>query len=248
MAIARAILRDPAILLLDEATSALDPQTEAAVNATLDKLAPGRTTVSVTHRLTSAMRADRIFVLDRGSLVESGTHAELLERQGTYARMWQQQHGVVTGPGGQMAGGEAARLQAVPLFENLDGILLAALASRFVTERYAEGATIFEAGAAGDKLYVIVRGQVEVLAKGPGGRERSLAVLRDGDYFGEIALLEDVARTATIRARVPTVVLALDRQQFVELLDSLPDLRAAFDEVVAARRRATLAVLAASAS
>src|SRR5207244_5735196 len=78
LAIARAIVRDPAILVLDEATSALDPATEAAISATLARVAEGRTTISVTHRLSSAAGADRIFVLEGGDLVESGDHQKLI--------------------------------------------------------------------------------------------------------------------------------------------------------------------------
>jgi ATP-binding cassette subfamily B protein len=88
IAISRAILRDPQILVLDEATSALDSETEAAINRTLERLGKGRTVVSVTHRLATIANCDRIFVLDRGSLVESGSHSELVARNGLYARLW----------------------------------------------------------------------------------------------------------------------------------------------------------------
>jgi ATP-binding cassette subfamily B protein len=91
VAIARAIIRNPAILILDEATSALDPQTEAEINATLHRLAQRHTTVNVTHHLASTMKADRIYVIDQGALVESGTHSELLERGGLYAKLCQEQ-------------------------------------------------------------------------------------------------------------------------------------------------------------
>ena len=84
MAIARAVLRDPSVLLLDEATSALDPPTEAAVNATLERLSQGRTVLSVTHRLSSVVEADRIFVFDKGRLVDQGEHRELVDREGVY--------------------------------------------------------------------------------------------------------------------------------------------------------------------
>ena len=90
MALARAILRDPVILVLDEATSALDPATEAAVNATLERISEGRTTITVTHRLGSATSMDRIFVLDGGHLVEQGKHKELLNLKGLYYDMWQE--------------------------------------------------------------------------------------------------------------------------------------------------------------
>jgi hypothetical protein len=90
LALARAILRDPAILVLDEATSALDPATESAVNATLERLSRDRTVISVTHRLTSIANFDCIFVMDAGKLVEQGKHKELLNLKGIYFEMWQE--------------------------------------------------------------------------------------------------------------------------------------------------------------
>ncbi len=93
IAIARAILRNPAILILDEATSALDPASEAAINATLARLARGRTVISITHRLSSVQSADRIFVLNHGRLVESGRHDELIAIDGVYSQMWRKQKG-----------------------------------------------------------------------------------------------------------------------------------------------------------
>ncbi|WSA94577.1 ABC transporter ATP-binding protein/permease [Streptomyces sp. NBC_01795] len=88
IALARAELVDPGILLLDEATAALDLATEALVNEATDQLAGARTTLVVAHRLTTAARADRVVLLDHGRVVEDGTHAELLELDGRYARLW----------------------------------------------------------------------------------------------------------------------------------------------------------------
>ncbi|MGI8701752.1 MAG: ABC transporter ATP-binding protein [Nocardioidaceae bacterium] len=87
IAIARTLLRNPAVLVLDEATSALDNQTERAVQAAFDSLAVGRTTITIAHRLSTIRDADQIVVLDKGRVVESGTHDELLDRVGYYARL-----------------------------------------------------------------------------------------------------------------------------------------------------------------
>jgi ATP-binding cassette, subfamily B, bacterial len=87
IAIARTILRNPPVLLLDEATSALDTVTERAVQAELDALAEGRTTIAIAHRLSTIRHADRIVVLDHGRVIESGTHDELLAVGGRYAEM-----------------------------------------------------------------------------------------------------------------------------------------------------------------
>ena len=88
VALARAELVDPAVLLLDEATSNLDLLTEARVAEAMQRVAAGRTTIIIAHRLPTAATADRILVLDRGRVAEIGTHAELLAAGGRYAALW----------------------------------------------------------------------------------------------------------------------------------------------------------------
>ncbi len=91
IAIARVLLKDPRILILDEATSALDTVSERLIQAAFERLMEGRTTIAIAHRLSTILRADRILVYDKGTIVERGTHAELLARGGLYARLYREQ-------------------------------------------------------------------------------------------------------------------------------------------------------------
>jgi ATP-binding cassette subfamily B multidrug efflux pump len=93
VAIARVILKDAPILVLDEATSALDSEVEAAIQSSLGTLMAGKTVIAIAHRLSTIARMDRLIVLDRGRIVEQGTHGELLQLGGHYAALWRRQSG-----------------------------------------------------------------------------------------------------------------------------------------------------------
>ncbi|HEY3910796.1 MAG TPA: ABC transporter ATP-binding protein [Stellaceae bacterium] len=100
VALARVILKDAPILVLDEATSSLDSEVEAAIQEQLESLMRGRTVIAIAHRLSTIARLDRLVVLDKGQIVEQGTHASLLAADGTYARLWRRQSGGFLDPVG----------------------------------------------------------------------------------------------------------------------------------------------------
>ena len=225
LAIARALIRRPSILVLDEATSALDPATEAAINQTLERVVGHQTAISVTHRLAPLVSYDRIFVFQAGRLMEQGTHRELLARDGLYADLWSKQNAVTFSEDGARAKVDPASLKRIGLFRDLDASLYGEIAELFLVEEAAPGAIVFREGDEGDKFYVIARGRVRISARDKAGTERDLAVFQDGDNFGEVALLRNMPRNATVTTEAATVFLTIRRGAFQRLLDRHPAIR-----------------------
>ena len=234
VAIARAIVRNPTLLFLDEATSALDPGTEAAINQTLRQIGTGRTSISVTHRLASITHVDTIFVLDGGRLIEQGSHQELLGRRGLYYRLWMEQEG-----GADDAAAEVNRvveqLRSVPLLEGLNHDLLVRLCQLTESSSFERGDTIIQQGEVGDRMYLISEGTVAVLSEEPGRPPRQLAQLREGEHFGEIALIQDIPRTATVSALTDVTLLTLMKKDLDSLMHEFPRLRAAINDAISSR-------------
>jgi drug efflux transport system ATP-binding protein len=130
---------------------------------------------------------------------------------------------------------EAQRLRQIPLLADLDERLLTAIANRCVTEHHPTDQVLFEQDEPGDRLYIIVRGEVAVLRREASGATHAVASLRDGDFFGEIALLRQVPRTATLRTRTDCVLLTLGRAEFLDLLDAAPGVRRLLEDIASSR-------------
>jgi CRP-like cAMP-binding protein len=132
---------------------------------------------------------------------------------------------------------EPEDLRAIPMFADVDEDLLAAVAERLETERHAAGDVIVKEGDEGDKFYILAQGKAEVTHIGPHDEKLRLAVLADGSYFGEIALLKHAPRMATVRTLTPCVLLTLPRADFEKLLEKSPEVRQRVEEAMAERIR-----------
>jgi ATP-binding cassette subfamily B protein len=240
IALARAILPDPAILLLDEVTASLDPESEAAINATIQRLARQRTVVLVTHRLASVSFVDQLAVIDQGQVREQGRHEELLARQGLYHRLWQMQSGFVVSGDGHHAEVRGERLQAIPLFRGVAVETLNRLAERFVSKSFLPEQSIYEEGQPGDKFFIVVRGMVSVSTRDAAGKSIRLADLEDGDYFGEGEMLSRGRRTTTVTTRTPTLVLALRAEHFDAMMDEHSSLNRIVTQMALGRSLSTI--------
>ena len=240
IALARAILPDPAILLLDEVTSSLDPETETAINGTIQQLARERTVMLVTHRLASAAFVDHIVVMDQGEVREQGRHEDLLARGGLYQQLWQMQTGFEVSNDGLQAKVSGERLRAIPLFKDVDINTLEALSGRFVSRFYSPGQPVYTQGDAGDKFYIVVRGTVSISTLDAAQQAIRLADLQDGDYFGEVEMVNKGRRTTTVKAHTPSLLLALDATHFHAMVEELGALSKVVTQMALGRSLSTL--------
>ncbi|MBF0440561.1 MAG: ATP-binding cassette domain-containing protein, partial [Oligoflexales bacterium] len=223
IALSRVLVRDPAIIVLDEATSALDPSSELDFNGTIENLRNEKTIISVTKRISTVKGYDLIMVMSKGELVERGTHDELIRLGGIYKAMWNEQSGFEISGDGYRATMFPEKLKAIPLFCMLDIGLLKQLNKMFVTEQYNPGITVIRQGDSYDKFYVIVRGRVDIVRTMESGKRVKLATLTDGDYFGEISLINEIPRTADVITAANSTFLSLRRNEFKFIMDSSPE-------------------------
>jgi ATP-binding cassette subfamily B protein len=194
--------------------------------------------LTVTHRLQAAVDADHIFVIEKGRISEHGSHTELLAGNGLYRTLWDKQSGLFVSPDGSSARIDLDRLRLIPILTDVSDDLGREVIERFETERFPPRRTIIQQGDPADRFYVIARGAVSVTRSDDADGKRRVAVLKDGDHFGEIALLEGGPRTSTVTTLQPTVLLTLSRERFRQVLDRDPALLERISQLARSRRAA----------
>jgi ATP-binding cassette subfamily B protein len=244
------LLKRPSLLLLDEATSALDELSQKRIVELIKTEYRNKIVISISHRLSTIKYSHRIFVFDRGALVQQGTYAELAGQPGLFRLLLDQQEG-----GGAAAIGVASKVGVGPasfdgedlkhqlaqcaLFASLkaDQIELLTRVARMV--RCDANTILFRRGEAGDELFVVLSGRVEffveeTLATG----EQRAAVEGEagpGEAFGEIAVFSGETRTLSARARAESRLCLIRRDSLVRVLESSPAMAVSLLQTLARR-------------
>jgi ABC-type multidrug transport system fused ATPase/permease subunit len=245
LAVARALLQDASVILMDDALSTLDVPAQRELEQALQGSGRGKTLIRVAQRLGTVQDADRIYVMEGGRIVQQGRHEDLAdERDGLYAQLLKDELGAGAVSGAFQA---VRRLAKQAPFSALPPRVLEEVARLMLYAERSPGDVICRQGSLGDELFVLGRGEVEVVLEAEDGQERILNALNEGEYFGEISFLRRIPRTATVRARTPVELHILRRQDFDYLLANLgPDVTAHLDRTAQERIDATRSRLAAA--
>ena len=250
VAIARTLLKRPSILLLDEATSALDELSQKRIVELIRTEYRNKIVVSISHRLSTIKDCHRIFVFDRGSLVQNGTYAELAEQPGLFRLLLDRQEtGALPQPDAVPVAGVAAappeaenlrhQLAQCTLFASLKADQIEILARVAKIVRCDPEAVLFRRGDAGDELFVVLSGQVEffveeTLATG----ERKLTIegkAGPGEAFGEIAVFSGETRTLGVRTSGESQLCVIQRETLLKILESSPAMAVSLLQTLARR-------------
>lgn len=213
IAIARALIRQTPILIMDEITSALDPVNEHEIIKIIDSLIGKKIIISISHRLATIQNMKEIIVLDKGKIVEQGTHTDLLSRNGYYAKLWRVENAFQISNDGSDVKVKLDYIQQIPLLSHLPLQKLKKIAKLLTIYRVEKNTTIITEGEIGDKFYIVVSGTLTV-TQIRSGIVYEVGKVEDGGYFGEIALLHNVPRTATVIAKTPCLLMTLTQSQF----------------------------------
>jgi ABC-type multidrug transport system fused ATPase/permease subunit len=250
VAIARILLKRPTLLLLDEATSALDELSQKRIVELIRTEYRNKIVVSISHRLSTIKDSHRIFVFDRGSLVQQGTYAELAEQAGLFRLLLDQQEaGAAPAIVAAAKAGAAApspdgedwkhQLARCALFASLKADQIEILARVAKVVRCDAESILFRRGDAGGELFVVLSGRVEFFVEEtlPTG-ERRVTVEGEagpGDAFGEIAVFSGEARTLGARARAESRLCLIQREALLKVLESSPAMAMALLQTLAKR-------------
>lgn len=219
IAAARALMRtDASLVLLEDAFSALDAAEQREIEQRLRGPDGERTMIKIAQRLGTVTDADEIIVLDAGEIVQRGKHDDLLEQGGLYVQLIKDELGEAAVSGARQA---VRRLSKLEPFSSLPPEVLEETARLLLYAERAPGEILCRQGSVGDELFIIGRGDVEIVVNDEDGNERIVAFLHEGDYVGEISFIRRVPRTTTVRAQTNVEVHILRRLDFDALLERL---------------------------
>lgn len=219
IAAARALLRtDASVVLMEDALSAVDAAHQREIEEALRGPGRSRTMIRLAQRIGTITDADQIFVMDGGEVVERGTHDELLDRDGLYAQLIRDELGEAAVSGARQA---VRRLGKLAPFSSLPPEVLEETAHLLLYAERGPGEILFRQGSVGDELYIIGRGEVEIVVADDEGHETIVNHLGEGDYVGEISFIRRTPRTATVRAVGNVELHILRRFDFDALLERL---------------------------
>jgi ABC-type multidrug transport system fused ATPase/permease subunit len=246
IAAARALLRtDASLVLMEDALSALDAGEQRDIEQRLRGPDGSRTMIKIAQRLGTVTDADEIIVMDGGEIVERGTHDDLLERGGLYVQLIKDELGEAAVSGARQA---VRRLGKLAPFSSLPPEVLEETARLLLYAERTPGEVLCRQGSVGDELFIIGRGDVEILVTDDEGNERIVNIVGEGGYIGEISFLRRIPRTATVRAQTNVEVHILRRLDFDALLERLgTDISAHLEDTAQARIEDTRQKLAALA-
>ncbi|MEI8289297.1 MAG: ATP-binding cassette domain-containing protein [Verrucomicrobiota bacterium] len=247
VAIGRALLKRPRMLLLDEATAALDELSQRRIVELIENEYRGKTVVSITHRLSTIKDCDRIFVFDRGAVVQQGTYGELSAQSGLFHILLSQQHGVepvLKTESTNTAATSASELELhhqlaqCALFASLKADQIEILTRVAQVVRCEPGTILFQRGDPGNDLFVVLEGGVEFFVEQKNAAGETTLVVENtakpGEAFGEIAVFSGEARTLGARTVGSTRLCVLPKEKLLSLLEDA-HLAQAFLELLAHR-------------